>query len=58
MHDALVKVLDDSVVRAIDMNGYLGHRPGVTSVKSGQGDRPETVIASPRERAHYIRRTT
>ena len=50
VHDGLVQVLDDAVVRAVDVNGDLGHRPGLAAVESGDRDRAQAVVAGPGER--------
>ena len=57
VHDGLVQVLDDAVVRAVDVNGDLGHRPGGPSVEAGEGDRAQAVVAGPGERTHDVGRT-
>ena len=57
MHDHLVQVLDDAIVRAIDMDADLGRCPGVTSIEPGEGDRAEVMVAGPGERAHDVGRT-
>ena len=41
MHDGLVQVLDDAVVRAVDMDADLGHGLGGASVEAGNGYSPE-----------------
>ena len=58
VHDGLVQVLDDAVVRAVDMNGDLGDLLGLASVEASNRDRAEVVVAGPGERAHDVGRTT
>ena len=58
VHDGLVQVLDDAVIRAVDVNGDVGDRPGRAAVEAGDRDRAETVIAGPGQRVHDVRRTT
>ena len=43
MHDGLVQVLDDAVVRGVDMDADLGHGPGGASVEAGDGYGPEPL---------------
>src|SRR5262249_55171165 len=55
MHNSLVQVLDNPVIRSLDVNGHVSQRSGVTASKSGQRDGLETVFTCPCERAHDIR---
>jgi len=49
MHDGLVQVLDDAVVRAVDMDADLGHGPGGAYVEAGvnpaRARRPRSHVA-------------
>jgi len=58
VHHGLVQVLDDAIVRAVDVNGDLGDRPGRASVEASNRDRAEAVVAGPGQRAHDVGRTT
>src|SRR5580698_263960 len=56
VHDGLVQVLDHAVVRAVDVNGHVGHGPGRAAVETGDRDRAETVVAGPGQRVHDVPR--
>ena len=48
VHDRLVQVFDDAVVRAVDVNADLGYGPGVSAVEAGQRDRAQAMCRGPR----------
>ena len=51
---ALVQVLDDAVVGAVDMDGDLGRRPGLAAAEAGDRDGAQAVVAGPGEGVHDI----
>ena len=51
-----MKVLDDSVVCAVDMDGNLGDRPGIAAFEPGQGNGAQTVVTRPPQRVKDIGR--
>src|SRR6266700_7629496 len=56
MHDDLMQVLDDAVVRAVDVNAHLGYGPGGPPVEAGNGDGAEPGLTGPGEHANDVGR--
>src|SRR5215470_2650670 len=47
MHDGLVQVLDDAIIRAVDMDADLGGAPGGAPVEAGDCNGSQAMVAGP-----------